>query len=236
MRSRTWPQRQKGTGWAGRGGGRFCGATSREGSRDDLSHKTRVLRWAHAPGRARPRCGRTPFPAPSPPPATSQLARLLPVENLCQTGAQCAGDRDSTEAAARPVCRRDAVPDTATQAAGGTRAPPEPPAPRPQTRRPSWGRAGARPCQPVSRSQQPPPSLHGTCPKSQNRSWARGGAAGSQRTQDPRVRDVPGLCRAGAAGLTPQTSLPRAGGRSAWEQGVPGRAWRPLPSSFPPSP
>lgn len=28
MRGRTWPQRQKGTGWAGRDGGRFCGESS----------------------------------------------------------------------------------------------------------------------------------------------------------------------------------------------------------------
>lgn len=111
------------------------------------------------------------------PPATPQLARLLPLENACETGARCGGTR-AAEAAAHPGWGRDA-PRTPRPRPPGERHPRSPPPPS-SDRAAFRGGAGARPCQPVSRSQQPPLSAW-DCPKSQNRSWAGGRAAGSPR-------------------------------------------------------
>lgn len=165
------------------------------------------------------------------PPATSQLACLLPLENARETGARCGGTR---------AARRLQLTQAADVTPPGHRDPGTPGAPRPppQTGRPSGAGLGlglVSRCPGLSSRL----CLHGTCPRSQNRSWAGGRAAGSPRgtlgrpareALAPRWRPHSPDRPPGAGPLRPP---PAEGASPGSEQRVPARARRPLPSSFP---
>lgn len=152
----------------------------------------RALRWAHALGRARPRWG---------------------VQNAWETGARRAGDRDRAQAAARAVCGRDAVPDPATQAARGAPLPPETAA----FFGAGLGLGLVSWCHGVSSHLRlcmrlVPSHRIRVGPERGPQAAAASGPAGGQRGRSPHhATAVPGQPRvaerAGAAGLTPQTSL-----------------------------
>lgn len=192
-------------------------------------------RRAHASGRARPRCGRTPVPACSPPPRPSSRACCPWKTHVRQEhgvrGTRAARRLQLTQAAdVTPPAHRDPG-----RRANGTPGAPRPP---PRTGRPSGAGLGlglVSRCPGLSSRL----CLHGTCPKSQNRSWAGGRAAGSPRgtlrrpareALAPRWRPHSPDRPPGAGPLRPP---PAEGASPGSEQGVPARARRPLPSSFP---
>lgn len=133
-------------------------------------------------------------------PATSQLARLSPLENACETGARCGGTR-----AARRL--------QLTQAADVT--PPRTPRPRPpgdrhhrsppppsSDRAASRGGAGARPCQPVSAAASL--SAWDLSQVTESELGRRQGRR--QPPRDPQGASEGGARRVG--GLAPRTGLP----------------------------